>query len=86
MLNRINTLSKPVIGVCTWFCVRRGGGLACVCDSVIVLYTTKFGFTETKLGLIPATIGHTLLEERQDQKQELFLCLVEFSMSKRPRG
>jgi methylglutaconyl-CoA hydratase len=34
-----------------------GVGLACVCDTVIAAESAKFGFTETRLGLIPATIG-----------------------------
>ena len=34
-----------------------GIGLACVCDSVSADEATRFGLTETRLGLIPATIG-----------------------------
>ena len=34
-----------------------GVGLACVCDVAIADEGTRFGLTETRLGLIPATIG-----------------------------
>jgi methylglutaconyl-CoA hydratase len=34
-----------------------GVGLACVCDVTIGVETARFGLTETRLGLIPATIG-----------------------------
>ncbi|TMV36844.1 enoyl-CoA hydratase, partial [Thioclava sp. BHET1] len=34
-----------------------GLGLISVCDVAIGVATWRFGFTETKLGLIPATIG-----------------------------
>ena len=38
-----------------------GVGLACVCDVTIGIETAKFGLTETKLGLVPATIGPYVL-------------------------
>jgi methylglutaconyl-CoA hydratase len=57
MLNALNTLPKPLIGRIHGGVFGGGVGLACVCDVAIAEETTKFGLTETRLGLIPATIG-----------------------------
>ena len=34
-----------------------GTGLACCCDIVLAREDARFGFTEVRLGLVPATIG-----------------------------
>ena len=57
MLERINTLPQPVIGRVQGNAFGGGVGMACVCDVTIAVEAAKFGLTETKLGLIPATIG-----------------------------
>jgi methylglutaconyl-CoA hydratase len=57
MLGAWNALPKPVIGRIEGAAFGGGVGLACVCDVAIAASDAKFGLTETKLGLIPATIG-----------------------------
>ncbi|MGR3659833.1 MAG: crotonase/enoyl-CoA hydratase family protein [Paracoccaceae bacterium] len=57
MLNALNTLPKPLIGRVQGNAFGGGVGLACVCDVVVADETALFGLTETRLGLIPATIG-----------------------------
>ena len=57
MLQTLNTLPKPLIGRVQGNALGGGVGMACVCDIAISVETAKFGLTETKLGLIPATIG-----------------------------
>jgi len=57
MLGAINTLPQPVIGRVQGNAFGGGVGMACVCDVAIAVDDAKFGLTETKLGLIPATIG-----------------------------
>lgn len=57
MLFAWNTLPQPVIGRIHGNAFGGGVGLACICDSAIGMEGAKFGLTETKLGLIPATIG-----------------------------
>mgnify|MGYP001815674937 FL=1 len=57
MLGALNTLPKPVIGRVQGNAFGGGVGLACVCDVVIAADHARFGLTETKLGLVPATIG-----------------------------
>ncbi len=61
MLGAINTLPQPVIGRVQGNAFGGGIGMACVCDIVIAVDDAKFGLTETKLGLIPATIGPYVL-------------------------
>jgi methylglutaconyl-CoA hydratase len=57
MLGALNRLSKPLIGRIQGQAFGGGVGLACVCDVAIGVTAAKFGLTETRLGLIPATIG-----------------------------
>ena len=61
LLEAINTLPQPVIGRLQGNAFGGGVGLACVCDVAIADESAKFGLTETKLGLIPATIGPYVL-------------------------
>ncbi len=61
MLGAINTLPQPVIGRVHGNAFGGGVGMACVCDVAIAADHVKFGLTETKLGLIPATIGPYVL-------------------------
>lgn len=57
MLQVLNTLPRPVIGRLQGQAFGGGVGLACVCDVAVGVTGAKFGLTETRLGLIPATIG-----------------------------
>lgn len=57
MLQTLNTLPKPLIGALQGNAFGGGIGLACVCDVAIGVSGARFGLTETRLGLIPATIG-----------------------------
>lgn len=61
MLAALNALPQPLIGRVQGNAFGGGVGLACVCDVVIAADHAKFGLTETKLGLIPATIGPYVL-------------------------
>lgn len=61
MLQRLNTLSKPLIGRIHADAFGGGVGLCCVCDAVVAADGALFGLTETRLGLIPATIGPYVL-------------------------
>ncbi|WP_380058436.1 crotonase/enoyl-CoA hydratase family protein [Falsihalocynthiibacter sp. SS001] len=61
MLQALNTMPKPLIGRVNGNALGGGIGMACVCDIAIGAEGAKFGLTETKLGLIPATIGPYVL-------------------------
>ena len=57
MLGALNSLPKPLIGQVQGPAYGGGVGMMAVCDVAIGAEGTRFGFTETRLGLIPATIG-----------------------------
>ena len=61
MLQTLNTLPKPLIGRIHGNAFGGGVGMACVCDIAIADENARFGLTETRLGLIPATIGPYVL-------------------------
>ncbi|MEM6939837.1 MAG: crotonase/enoyl-CoA hydratase family protein [Pseudomonadota bacterium] len=57
MLGALNRLPKPLIGRLQGNAFGGGVGLACVCDVAVGALDLKMGLTETRLGIIPATIG-----------------------------
>ncbi|MBC5809614.1 MAG: enoyl-CoA hydratase/isomerase family protein [Candidatus Eremiobacteraeota bacterium] len=57
MFRAIDRLPKPVIGRVHGAALGGGSGLAAVCDVVIAEERAMFGFTEVKLGIIPAVIS-----------------------------
>lgn len=57
MLQALDDLPKPLIGKVAGNAFGGGIGMMCVCDMVVAADHAKFGLTETRLGLIPATIG-----------------------------
>jgi len=61
MLRALNEMPTPLIGRLHGGAFGGGVGLACVCDVAIAETGTRFGLTETRLGLIPATIGPYVL-------------------------
>ncbi|MBV7379100.1 crotonase/enoyl-CoA hydratase family protein [Maritimibacter dapengensis] len=61
MLKALNEMPKPLIGRVQGQAFGGGIGMACVCDIAIAADYAKFGLTETRLGLIPATIGPYVL-------------------------
>ena len=61
MFRAIDACSKPVIGRIHGAALGGGAGLAAVCDIAIASDDTIFGFTEVKLGIIPAVISPFVL-------------------------
>lgn len=57
MLSTLNLLPKPLIARVHGNAFGGGVGMMAVADIAIAADTAKFGLTEVKLGLIPATIG-----------------------------
>jgi|HubBroStandDraft_2_1064218.scaffolds.fasta_scaffold00803_6 methylglutaconyl-CoA hydratase len=61
MFRTIDNCPKPVIGQIHGAALGGGAGLAAVCDIAIAADDTVFGFTEVKLGIIPAVISPFVL-------------------------
>jgi methylglutaconyl-CoA hydratase len=57
MLKALNVMPAPLIAAVQGGAFGGGVGMACVADIAIAAEGTKFGLTETRLGLIPATIS-----------------------------
>jgi len=68
MLKALNELPKPLIGRVQGQAFGGGVGMMSVCDTVIAVDTAKFGLTEVRLGLIPATISPYVLARMGEGK------------------
>lgn len=73
MLNGLNLLPKPLIARVQGNAFGGGIGMMAVCDIAIAARGAKFGLTEVKLGLIPATIGpYVLARMGEDKARRVF--------------
>jgi len=68
MLKALNELPKPLIGRVQGQAFGGGIGMMSVCDTVVVVDSAKFGLTEARLGLIPATISPYVLARMGEGK------------------
>jgi len=57
MLGALDAMPKPLIGRVQGQAFGGGVGVMSVCDVAVAVDSAKFGLTEVRLGLIPATIG-----------------------------
>ena len=74
MFAAIDTLPMPVIAQIHGAALGGGAGLAAVADVAVAADDTTFGFTEVKLGLIPAVIApYVLAKIGQSDARELFV-------------
>lgn len=68
MLQALNTMPKPLIGRIHGQAYGGGVGLISVCDVAIGVTGARFGLTETKLGVIPATISPYIIARMTEAK------------------
>jgi len=54
---------KPVIAGVHGHAIAGGCGLATVCDLVVVSEAAKFGYTETRIGFVPAIVAQFLIRK-----------------------
>ncbi|WP_010396262.1 crotonase/enoyl-CoA hydratase family protein [Paracoccus sp. TRP] len=74
MLHALNSLPKPLIGRVQGNAFGGGVGMISVCDVAIAVPGARFGLTETRLGLIPATIGpYVLARMGEDKARRVFM-------------
>jgi methylglutaconyl-CoA hydratase len=80
MFRAIDRCAKPVIGRIHGAALGGGAGLTAVCDIAIAAHETIFGFTEVKLGIIPAVISPFVLAKiGVSQARALFLTGERFN-------
>ena len=83
MFRAIDNCSKPVIGRVHGAALGGGAGLAAVCDIVVAADNAIFGFTEVKLGIIPAVISPFVLSKiGASQARRFFLTGERFDARK----
>jgi methylglutaconyl-CoA hydratase len=80
MFDALDRLPIPLIGRVHGAALGGGVGLASVCDIVVAAHDTIFGFTEVKLGIIPAVISpYALAKIGRSAARELFLTGARFT-------
>lgn len=83
MFDALNTLPLPLVGRVHGAALGGGAGLAAVCDIVVASDTTSFGFTEAKLGIVPAVISpYAVAKIGQSAARELFLTAARFTAAR----
>jgi methylglutaconyl-CoA hydratase len=83
LLQEIQTSPTPIIGRIDGHVVGGGNGLASALDISIAREDVKFGFTEVRLGVIPAIISVVCLPKmRRGEAMEAFLRGNRFPASK----
>ena len=83
MLRALNALPVGVIGRIQGAALGGGAGLAAVCDIVVAEEGAIFGFTESKLGIVPAMISPFVLPKiGVSAARELFLTGMRFDAAR----
>ena len=63
MLQALNTLPVPLVGMIHGAAMGGGLGLVSVCDYAVAQIDTQFSFSEARLGIIPACIAPFVLQK-----------------------
>ena len=83
LFRALNELPLPLVGRIHGAALGGGSGLAAVCDIVVAAENTLFGFTEAKLGILPAMISPFVVAKiGQSAARELFLTAARFSAAR----
>ena len=83
MFNALDHLPIPLIGRVHGAALGGGAGLAAICDIVVAAEAATFGFTETKLGILPAVISpYVIAKIGVSAARELFLTAARFDALK----
>jgi len=80
MFAALDTLPIPLLGRIHGAALGGGSGLAAVCDVVVAEENAVFGFTEVKLGILPAVISpYAVAKIGRSAARELFLTGMRFN-------
>lgn len=83
MFTALDTLPIPLVGRIHGAALGGGVGLAAVCDIVVAADDAIFGFTEAKLGILPAVISPFAIRKiGVSAARELFLTASRFSATR----
>jgi len=79
MFRALDEIPVPLVGRVHGAALGGGAGLAAVCDIVVAEESALFGFTEVKLGILPAVISpFALAKIGRSAARELFLTGARF--------
>ena len=73
LFHQIYTLKKVVIGQVQGHALAGGCGLAAICDLTFAVPEAKFGYTEAKIGFLPAIVSVFLLRKIGEAKTKQLL-------------
>eukprot|EP01129_Flabellula_baltica_P008582 TRINITY_DN3420_c0_g1_i1.p1 TRINITY_DN3420_c0_g1~~TRINITY_DN3420_c0_g1_i1.p1 ORF type:complete len:292 (-),score=81.15 TRINITY_DN3420_c0_g1_i1:12-887(-) len=73
MVYAIKDMKVPVIGRINGHALGGGSGLVSACDFAFSSSKAKFGFTEVKLGIIPAVISPFVMDKIGNKASQYFL-------------
>lgn len=83
MLQALDALPQAVIGRVHGAAIAGGTGLVAVCDIVVAAEDAVFGFTETRLGIVPAIISPYVVRKiGASAARELFVSGARFSAAR----
>jgi methylglutaconyl-CoA hydratase len=83
MFLTLDRLPVPLVGRVQGAALGGGAGLVAVCDIVVAAQEATFGFTEVKLGLIPAVIAPFVIAKiGRSAARELFLTGARFGAAR----
>ena len=68
MFRRIWSYSKPLIAAVNGAALAGGCGIATLCDFTLAVPEAKFGYTEVKIGFLPAIVSVFLTRQIGDKK------------------
>jgi methylglutaconyl-CoA hydratase len=79
MLQALNEMPAPLVGRLHGGAFGGGIGMACVCDVALAARGTRFCFSETRLGIIPATIApYVLARMGEGRARRVFMSARSF--------
>jgi methylglutaconyl-CoA hydratase len=74
LMSAVDGCPRPVVGRINGAAIGGGAGLVSCCDIVIAVERARFGFSETRIGLVPAVISPFVLAKiGSAQGREYFL-------------
>ena len=83
MFAALDRLPIPLVGRVHGSALGGGVGLVAICDIVVADEQTMFGFTEVKIGIVPAVVSpYVLTKIGMSAARELFLTGARFSAAR----
>ena len=73
---KINKIRKPMIAAVNGICLGGGFELALFCDMIVASESSRFGFPEIKLGLLPGGQGTQRLPRLVGQNKAMEMILT----------